>query len=151
MAGHTREAVAGTGRFQQHSRTARITPVECKNLGYPTMQHAPFSTVADSRSGAALRRRLGPLACLAVAAALLSGCQTDGAPSNPLSELATFNDKKAEPAKPPEPPMTRSRAAMECWMKTEKGRGDGDLDKRADIVNKCIDEKLKTVQASPKS
>lgn len=114
------------------------------------MQHAPFPIVADSRSGAATRHRLGALACLAVAAALLSGCQTDGA-SNPLSELAAFNDKKAEPAKPPEPPMTRSRAAMECWMKTEKGRGDGDLDKRADVVNKCIDEKLKTVQASPKS
>jgi hypothetical protein len=115
------------------------------------MQHAPFPTVADSRSGAALRSRLGGLACLAVAAALLAGCQTDNPSSNPLSELAAYNDKKTEPAKPPEPPMTRSRAAMECWMKTEKGRGDGDLDKRADVVNKCIDEKLKTVQASPKS
>jgi hypothetical protein len=46
--------------------------------------------------------------------------------------------------------MTHSRAAMECWMKTEKGQPGGDLDKRADVVNKCIDEKLKTAQA-PKS
>ena len=114
------------------------------------MHHAPYPTVANSRS-AAMRHRLGTLACLALAAALLSACQTDGAPSNPLSELASFNDKKGEPAKPPEPPMTRTRAAQDCWMKTEKGRGDGNLDKRADAVNKCIDEKLKAAQAAPKS
>jgi hypothetical protein len=109
------------------------------------MHHATFS-----RRRTAMRHRLGMLAALA-AAALLAGCQTDGTPSNPLSELASFNDKKTEPAKAPEPPMTRSRAAQDCWMKTEKGRRDGDLDKRADLVNKCIDEKLKTVQAAPKS
>jgi hypothetical protein len=83
---------------------------------------------------------------------LLAGCQTDGSPSNPLSELAAYNGKKDEPpktaAKPAEPPMTRSRAAMECWMKTEKGSAGANLDKRADIVNKCIDDTLKTAQAS---
>jgi hypothetical protein len=88
------------------------------------------------------------LMVVASATILLSGCQTDG--SSSLSDLVTSNDKKAEPATPAEPPMTRSRAAMECWMKTEKGQADGNLDKRADVVNKCIDEKLKTAQA-PKS
>ena len=39
--------------------------------------------------------------------------------------------------------MTRSRAARECWMRTEKGNTREDLDKRADLVNKCIDEKMK--------
>ena len=116
------------------------------------MRFAPFSTVAFFPGGA-LRRKISVLIVLAGTAALLSGCQTDGSPSNPLTELATYNDKKADPdkaAKPAEPPMTRSRAAMECWMKTENGRGDGNLDKRADAVNKCIDDKLKTAEA-PKS
>lgn len=107
------------------------------------MQYAAFSFQAASRAGA--------LALLLATGGLLAGCQTDGAPSNPLSELAAFNGKKDEPAKtaakPAEPPMTRSRAAMECWMKTEKGSASANLDKRADIVNKCIDDKLKTTDA----
>ena len=43
--------------------------------------------------------------------------------------------------------MTRSRAASECWMKTEKGSAAANLDKRADVVNKCIDDKMKSVDA----
>ncbi len=84
------------------------------------------------------------LACGAVLlAALLSGCQTDGDGPGPFAAL-TAPAKPAEPEKPPEPPMTKSRAAMQCWMETEKGHASGDLDKRADVVNKCIDQKLKT-------
>jgi hypothetical protein len=45
--------------------------------------------------------------------------------------------------------MTRSRAAAECWMATEKGRADMDLDKRADVVNKCIDQKMKGEKTAP--
>ena len=109
------------------------------------MRHAPFTSLVTAKAGVA--------ALLLVTSGLLAGCQTDGGPSNPISELAAYNGKKDEPkvaAKPPEPPMTRSRAAMECWMKLEKGGASKDLDKRADIVNKCIDEKLKTAEA-PKS
>jgi hypothetical protein len=40
--------------------------------------------------------------------------------------------------------LTKSKAAMECWMKTEKGSAGTDLEKRADVVNKCIDEKMKS-------
>jgi hypothetical protein len=93
--------------------------------------------------------KAGVTTMLMMAAGLLAGCQTDGA-TNPISELATYNGKKDEAktaAKPAEPPMTRSQAASDCWMKTEKGAAGGDLDKRADTVNKCIDEKLKTPQA----
>jgi outer membrane biosynthesis protein TonB len=61
--------------------------------------------------------------------------------------------KPAEPAEPaePEPPMTRARAARECWMKTEKGSARIDLDKRADIVTKCIEDKLNAAKdAAPR-
>jgi hypothetical protein len=60
---------------------------------------------------------------------------------------------KTQAVKPTEPaadsePMTHSRAARECWMKTEKSSAHLDLDRRADIVNKCIDEKMKAAAAS---
>lgn len=91
------------------------------------------------------------LALLMIAGGLLVGCQTDGAPSNPLAELAAATGKKDTAAKPSdEPPMTRSQAAMECWMQTEKGSASANLDKRADVVSKCIDDKLKKADA-PKS
>jgi hypothetical protein len=93
------------------------------------------------------------LAVLAAALAL-AGCQTDGAgpsaadapkaqapsanPETPLTQTA----KPAGPADDGEP-MTRARAARECWMRTEKANPHQDLDKRADVVNKCIDDKLK--------
>ncbi len=118
------------------------------------MRHAPFSFAAVSKAGA-MRRTAGVLAVVVIAGSRLAGCQTDGPSSNPLAELAAYNGKQDEPtktaAKPPEPPMTRSRAAMECWMKTEKAQASGDLDKRADLVNKCIDEKMKNAPPPPKS
>ena len=78
------------------------------------------------------------LAMALLAAAILAGCETTG--STPAAQQA---------AKPAEPPMTRTRAATICWMATEKGHADMNLDKRADVVNKCIDEKMKAVQTAP--
>lgn len=78
------------------------------------------------------------LAPLAFAGLLLAGCETTG--TGPQAS-----------AKPPEPPMTRTRAAEQCWMSTEKGYASVSLDKRADIVTKCIDDKMKGAQAAPKS
>jgi hypothetical protein len=96
-------------------------------------------------------RKIGVCALLVASAALLSGCETSGAPPSPLTELANYTAKKDAPEKPAEPKMTRARAATECWMKTEKGHADANLDKRADIVTKCIDDKLKAAQAAPKT
>jgi hypothetical protein len=73
-----------------------------------------------------------------LAALALAGCETIGTGAAPVA------------AKPPEPPMTHARAATECWMATEKGHS-ADLDKRADTVNKCIDQKMKTAPAAPKT
>ncbi len=110
------------------------------------MKQIPSPTVSIVAS-----RKIGVLVLLAVSAMLLAGCETDGAPPNPLSELANYSAKQDAPEKPAEPKMTRARAATECWMKTEKGRADANLDQRADIVTKCIEDKLKTAQAAPKT
>jgi hypothetical protein len=40
-------------------------------------------------------------------------------------------------------PVTREKVSAMCWMKYEKGRKDLPLEKRADLVNACVDEALK--------
>jgi hypothetical protein len=79
---------------------------------------------------------------LLLAALALAGCETTGTGAAPAAQAA---------AAPPQEPMTHSRAAAECWMSTEKGAGSQDLDKRADYVTKCIDEKMKSADAAPRS
>jgi hypothetical protein len=116
---------------------------------------------------------------LAAATLALAACETDGtgpsAADAPKAEVASAKPDAAGPktesskteaskpeakplaAKPAEPvadsePMSHSRAARECWMKTEKANAHADLDKRADLVNKCIDEKMKAAGApAPKT
>jgi hypothetical protein len=66
-----------------------------------------------------------------LAAAGLAACETTGVGTT------------TEAVKPPEPPMTHRRAAEQCWMSTEKGSPALPLDKRADIVDKCIAQKMK--------
>ena len=80
------------------------------------------------------------LALLVAVAGLLAGCETTGTGPSVLA---------AKPPDPPEPPMTRSRAAADCWMSTEKGSAAANLDKRADLVTKCIDDKMKAAAAAP--
>ncbi|HEY6831479.1 MAG TPA: hypothetical protein VI251_03230 [Pseudolabrys sp.] len=82
------------------------------------------------------------LAALLVAALALAGCETTGTGAGPAARAAA--------AGPPQPPMTHSRAAAECWMSTEKGTVSQDLDKRGDYVTKCIDDKMKSADAAPK-
>jgi predicted small secreted protein len=133
-------AVAGFSEFQRDWAAVRIT--RTGQSGYPTMRYRPFSIETASKAAV--------VALVLMTSGLLAGCQTDGA-SNPISELAAYRGKKDdEPkaaAKPPEPPMTRSQAASDCWMKLEKGAASVDLDKRADLVTKCIDDKMKSSQA----
>ena len=111
-------------------------------------------------------------ASLAMLAAMLAlaACETDGTgPSAADAPKAQATSARPEPAasKPETPPpqavrpaaaaddgepMTRARAARECWMRTEKANPHQDLDKRADVVNKCIDDKLKSAgAAAPKT
>jgi len=104
-------------------------------------------------------------ALLVSCALALGACETDttgptaadaprAAPAAARPDVAAI---RTQAINPPEParnaePMTRSRAARECWMRTEKGSAHEDLDRRADLVNKCIEEKMRAVGAtSPKT
>jgi hypothetical protein len=66
------------------------------------------------------------LAVLCASAAALAACTTDG--KGQVSLLA--------------PPMTHQRASAECWMQTEKTMQNVNLDKRVDVVNRCIEDKM---------
>jgi type IV pilus biogenesis protein CpaD/CtpE len=65
---------------------------------------------------------------VALLAGALAGCATDGTGA-PQAQAAPK-------------PMTRTEAAKQCWMATEHGRSDLPLDRRADIVDKCIADKM---------
>jgi hypothetical protein len=93
-------------------------------------------------------RKIFAAGLVVAAAGLLAGCETDGRPG-PLASLTA--SKPSEPAKPPEEPMTHRLAAEQCWMKTEKGSAGVNLDKRADTVTKCIDDKMMSAATGPKS
>jgi hypothetical protein len=73
---------------------------------------------------------LARLAALAASAALLAACQT----TNPGAT--------AQASAPAPVVMTHTRAAAECWMQTEKTALKMDLDRRADLVDACIDKKM---------
>ena len=75
--------------------------------------------------------RLLPLAALGLCALALAGCETTGTGAGPMAAAAA-----------PQPPMDHARAAEECWMGTEKSDAHMDLDKRADLVDRCIKAKM---------
>lgn len=75
-----------------------------------------------------------PAKCLAVlllvCAPALSACQTDGPSAQATAEEAA--------AKGP----TRQEAALQCWSAVDKAHPTMGLDQRADLVTKCIDDKM---------
>jgi len=72
-----------------------------------------------------------PLAALGLCALALAGCETTGTGPGPMAAAAA-----------PQAPMDHAQAAEECWMGTEKTDQHMDLDKRADIVDRCIKAKM---------
>lgn len=91
--------------------------------GLKTMPFALFRNAAPRLTAAAL---------LLTASVALAGCETTG---TGVAQAAP------QPAPAPEP-MTHTKAAEYCWMATEHGHADLPLDKRADIVARCIKEKM---------
>jgi hypothetical protein len=73
------------------------------------------------------------------------------APTGRRPAAAAGRQQAAPP--PPEPssqPVSATDRLMaargHCWMKLENGRRDPDLEKRAKLVEKCVEEKLKEPQ-----
>ena len=78
-----------------------------------------------------LRRLIGTLVLLLFACTLpLTGCTSA---VTPRTQTPVANSG----------PMTHSRAARECWMRAERTSARENLDKRADLVNKCIEDKMR--------
>jgi hypothetical protein len=75
------------------------------------------------------RIRLLLAAVLLAAGGALAGCKTDST-GQPVVQAA------------PASPITHQQAALDCWMATEHGRADMPLDKRADLVDACIKDKM---------
>jgi ABC-type enterochelin transport system substrate-binding protein len=86
----------------------------------------------DFRDELLCRTNVAPFILLLIAAAILASCIT-----NRTDTLATT----AAPA-----PFTQSKAAEQCWMETEHGDKSLPLDKRAKVVDQCVNDKMKAVQ-----
>jgi len=122
-----------TARFAVLAFALALAACETDGTG-PTAADAPKAEAAGSKTEAKIEAKI-----------------------EPSKSEASKPEPKAQAAKPAEPvvdsePMTHSRAARECWMKTEKANAHADLDKRADLVNKCIDDRMKAAGApAPKT
>lgn len=72
-------------------------------------------------------QRAALAALLPLAGAALAACETTGGPAPQAAAV----------------PMTHQEASVQCWMGTEKEAARMTLDKRADIVDACIERKMK--------
>ena len=93
--------------------------------------------------------RLAGGALLVAAALSLAACETTGAGTSapvaaaPAAQPAGGdNPMAADTVTKTKGPMTHRQAALYCWMSTEHGHADMPLGKRADVVDKCIKEKM---------
>ncbi len=98
---------------------------------------APIRLPLTKMAGAAL---------IAVAALSLAACETTGSPA-PAVQAAPVSAASDNPMAPDtvtktSGPMTHRQAALYCWMSTEHGHADMALDKRADVVDACIKQKM---------
>jgi len=90
-------------------------------------------------------RTIPLLLCLALACAV-SGCVTDGpGPDTTASTTPAPSGHNARASADKEEwwkkgGVTRDKISAMCWMKYERGRNDMPLEKRADLVDKCIAE-----------
>jgi hypothetical protein len=73
---------------------------------------------------------------LCLALFTLAGCNTDGGGTPSLAAAPSAK-----------PTLSHTEAAKQCWMAIEHGSSSASLDKRADFVTKCIDDKMKAANA----
>jgi hypothetical protein len=77
-------------------------------------------------------QRAALAAFLLLAGAALAACETTGGAAPQAAA-----------------PMTHQEASLQCWMSTEKEASRMTLDKRADLVDACIERKMKGEPATP--
>lgn len=119
----------------------RCTPLAAHRTGLAGKHGAEYKPAGKTSFGTgAMTSSTARVSLLILAGMLaatgLAACETAG------TSVAT------ETAMAPEPPMTRTRAAERCWMSTEKGYAALPLDKRADVVDKCIEQKMKATSGN---
>ena len=88
------------------------------------------------------------LLCLALAgcaggnaAPEVTGSTPSARPQSPLARAAQASGKKDDWWK--EGGVTREKINAMCWMKYETGRKDMPVEKRADLVDACVQQTLK--------
>jgi len=82
---------------------------------------------------------------LGMLATLLAGCANPPAPPGGIPGPATGPVAAAPAAPAPAPaaeaPLKQYEASAQCWMKYDKTTGN--LEAKAKLVNKCIDDRMK--------
>jgi hypothetical protein len=163
---------AGSTAHAAHGRESGIPNAEASGLATECAPGLTIG-IRGATSVRALRRiqptdpSMRPLMLLVCLA--LAGCVTDGGPGDAVSGSAQAAASKPAEPKPAEPDASKKDAAKKkddkkddkndewwkqggithekvsamCWMKYEQGRKDQSLDKRADLVNKCVADTLK--------
>jgi hypothetical protein len=83
------------------------------------------------------------LACLMALGLAVAACASKPASEVPASTTAPAAKPAAAAAveEADEPPMERSEAAGQCWMRYDKSGGS--LEAKAALVEKCINDKMK--------
>ena len=94
---------------------------------------------------AALLLCLGLAACAGANAKqeLTAAPETTGSIHSPLAARAAQASAKGDHEWWKEGGITREKINAMCWMKYEQGRKDMPVEKRADLVNACVQQTLK--------
>ena len=84
-----------------------------------------------SCSTIAARGNVASFGLLLIAVVLLAGCTANSTTTRADLTPAVLSK-----------PLTQQRASEECWWETEPGAKNLPLDKRAKVVDKCVQDKM---------
>ena len=73
----------------------------------------------------------------------LSAC-AGGTGSPDLSPAAPSQQTATAPPPPPQEPLTPEKAKADCWMKYEGDKKIKNIDQRLSLVEKCVDDTLRS-------
>jgi ABC-type glycerol-3-phosphate transport system substrate-binding protein len=99
---------------------------------------APARLRRYDRSMNASLRLISVCGLLALSACAGGTGSADLSPATPAPQQSV-----AAPAPPPQEPMTPEKAKADCWMKYEGDKKIKNLDQRASLVEKCVDDTMR--------